>query len=56
MDASRSEASIETLNRAQSHLKDLEATIKVLLAIREQYEKKFGVRMYANGDFIEIEA
>ena len=30
---------------------DLEWTIKVLTEIREHYERKFGIRMYANGEF-----
>ena len=29
-------------------------TVEVLKEIRRQYEKKFGIRMFANGSFEEI--
>ena len=34
---------------------NLVESIEVLTEIRKQYEKKFGIRMYANGSFEEIE-
>ena len=54
MKTGRLDVEIETLKRTQDNLKELEATIKVLLEIRKQYEKKFGIRMFANGQFEEI--
>jgi len=39
---------LEAINERQSQV------IKVLEMIRKQYEKKFGIIMYANGDFKEI--
>lgn len=35
---------------------ELISIIKVLETIRSNYEKKFGIKMYANGDTQKIEA
>ena len=40
--------------KALDNVLDLVEIIKVLKEIRKQYEKKFGIRMYANGSFEEI--
>jgi len=37
-----------------TNMKDAKETVKVLTIIRENYEKKFGIKMFANGDFIEL--
>lgn len=44
------------VGKAIKELKGLEERVLVLEVIRKQYEQKFGIRMYANGDFKEIEA
>jgi len=44
------------IGKVAKKLYDLEVEAKVLRVIRMRYERKFGIRMYANGNFKEIEA
>jgi hypothetical protein len=47
---------VELGKATKKRINDLEEEVKVLKLIREQYERKYKIRMFANGDFEEIEA